>query len=330
MRIKFLQLNLTLLVVTFVFHSVLAQSNSPISFTKKEIAFLKWGDGRNEVKLNKTKHKLIDRSKGVTETKEFVSWTRDIKIDGNDNIYFRGGNDKIFIVSSDGSSIKTISAKKTGGLMDVDDDGDIFAPYHKIGEPEGFIRTKPDGTQEDFKHFSANYMENGIAYDINKNKAITIADKGDQPEKLPPRLFSRVGEVDYGINAGGELCTIYTKKINKHLKKINQKIDADKIHIKVEEKDGMPPRSQFLGIDDNGNSYFLCGYYGGRNSSVPWKETYVMVYSQTGQKLTEIPVDTDYFDKQLVWTEFKIDIHGMLFQMWTSEDGIHIFKWTKN
>ncbi len=324
---------LSVLVLMYSFIISHAASDS-ISFTKKEIAFFKWGDGEKEIKLNKITHKTIDRSKGVTQTSEDFLWPSAIVVDGNDSIYLNGGNGQIFIISSDGSSIKTVSAKKTGGLVEVDGDGNIYGTYSKKGEPLGFIRTKPDGTQEVYKNFDLGYVENEIAYPISNkamsgNQPITFSNIGDKAEKLPPHLLSRDGEVDLGKLMDGKSFVIHTRKINKHLKKINRRIDADKILIEVEEKDGMPPRPQFLGIDDNGNSYFLCGYHGGWNSLVPWKETYIMAYSQTGQKLAEIPIDPDYFDKHVGLAECRIDIHGNLFQSWASKDGVHIFKWTK-
>jgi len=84
-----------------------------------------------------------------------------------------------------------------------------------------------------------------------------------------------------------------------------------------------------IGVDDGGNSYFLCGYLAGKLYE-PWTEADVMVYSPTGQKISEIPVNLDSFNKKTSFEQIKLDIHGNIFQLWSSEDGIHITKWSKN
>lgn len=256
-----------------------------------------------------------------------VYWPRQLIIDGDDNIYLNGGNSQIFIIAPDGSSVKTISSKKTGGLASVDENGNIYGFYNPEGEPSGFIVTKPDGTQNVFKNFKLSLVENGVAYDLQNNKAITIANNDDKPEKLPPRLLKIYkGENDFEKKSYDSF-VIFSKKINEHLKKINRQIDTDEVRIKVEEDNGLPVFADLLGVDDNENFYFLCGYTL-QSSSLPWEKAYVMVYSQTSQKLAEVPIDLDYFDKHV--SGIALDIYGNFFQLLASEDGIHILKWAKN
>jgi len=122
---------LILTVSVFLPGLVFAQSNSPITFTKKEIAFIKYGKGEKE-----------------------TSWHgNSIQIDGNDNVYFYNGNGQMLIVSSDGTSIKVMDDKKIINLRVIDAEGNIYSPIYKKGSPPGFVMTKPDGTQTEYPNF---------------------------------------------------------------------------------------------------------------------------------------------------------------------------------
>lgn len=327
------------LILDFMPGIVSAQSNAPISFTKKEIAFFKWGTGGDDVKLNKTQATHIKVEKNThnivrSEETTTISWPRNLEMDGDDNIYFRGGMNQIFVVTVDGKLEKKIDVRDKGGLWRVDGDGNIYIPYSEKNGQAGFHLIKPDRTQTDYKDFDFSYQENGIAYDIRNNRSITITGNDNKPEKLPPHLLSRPKSkfgpaiLDFEKTSYGSFI-IYTKKINDHLKKINRKIDEDKIELKIKtEKDlGFP--MELMGIDDNGDFYFLCAYpastlYG------PWNKATVMIYSKAGQQLAEVPIEIDYFDKQVRGSELAIDIHGSIFQLWASEDGVHILRWAKN
>jgi len=86
-----------------------------------------------------------------------------------------------------------------------------------------------------------------------------------------------------------------------------------------------------LGVDDDGDSYFFFGY----THENPFKEyqmseAYVMVYSPNGNKISEISLDLNYFDKQISENQLRLDIHGSVIQSWFSKDGLHILKWMKN
>lgn len=295
-------------VLSFFPTLILAQSDSSVSFTKKEIAFFKWGVGEKETEWHSTA----------------------IRIDGNDDVYFYNGNGQVLIVSSDGASIKAMDGKKIANLWAVDGEGNIYSSvYNKRDKSSGFVITKPNGNQTEYKNFNLCYVENGIAYDCSGN-AITITDIDDGPEKLPPTLLSIKGEVDFE-ELSDHSVIIHTEKINKHLKKINRHIDAGKIKIKFEVKNRFWPfNTNLIGIDDKGNFYFLCGYTHGPHFEDPWKEAYIMVYSTTGKKISEIKLDLDFYGQQTSDNELKLDIHGNIYQSWTSEDGLHILKWVRN
>jgi hypothetical protein len=321
----------------FIFINSLAFSQSSpnsVTFTKKEIAFFKWGDGPNEVGI--TKHEEEDIVQGTDAGDKIVTyeWPRGLDIDGNDNLYFGNGNGQIFIISSEDGSVKTISWKKTGGLWMVDGDGNIYARSFNKGKQPGFILTRPDGSQRIYQNFDFCYVENGVAYNLKKDESITITDKGDKPEKLPPSLLDvSVGKNDSDKKYQDTSLTfiIGVEKINKHLKKINRQLNVNKIQVSIEKKKGLGLLSDLFGVDDDGNSYFLCSYLAGKLAkSNQESSAYIMVFSQTGKKLAEIPIQPDYFDQQNSTNEFKLDIHGNIFQMLALADGMRIIKWQKN
>ena len=318
-----------MLLFSFFYSSLaLCQSTSDsISFSKKEMAFIKWGQDKNEFGFLRRESKNTYQGIDLGGKKETYYWSRLLKLDGNDNVYVLDGwNKQIFIVSPD-DAIKTIGSEKTRGLITVDAFGNIYGS-NKKGEPQGFTVTKPDGSQKVYRNFNLNFEENGIVYDLKNKKTLNIADVGDQIEKLPPHLLSDHDQVDFEKKTSDSF-VIYTKKINKHLAKINRKIEADTIQIKIEGKNGSPSYLDLIGVDDDGNSYFLCGY-GTGNISAPWSDAFLTVYSQEGRKLAEISLDLDYFNKQIDGNELALDVHGNIFQMLASEDGVRILKWSKN
>jgi hypothetical protein len=307
-------------------------SSAPISFTKKEIAFFKWGEGKKEVKLVSYKEKNIYHGMDLGGYRYTYNWPKKMEIDGNDNIYLYSGTERIFVISSEGNSIKTIDAEKTGGVVCVDEFGNIYGSYRKKGEPTGFILTKPDGTQTLYKDFLFGGEENGVVFPANLNdmlgkQPITIFSNDDKPEKSPPHLSSGYGNMDCEEKNRHSLI-IHTGKINKHLKKINKKIEADEIPIELEVKNRFWPLASLVGVDDNCNFYILCRYSHGPGIEAPYEEADMMVYSQTGQKIFEIPMELDCFDKHL--SGIKLDIQGNVFQMYASEDGLHVIEWVKN
>jgi len=323
-----------LITITLLFSaSVFAADSEKISFTKKEIAFFKWGSGEYEVGLSKNESPNILHGQDLGGKKVVYDWFRRMELDGSDNIYFANGNGQIIIVSSDGHVRETISMEKTGGLKDVDDVGDIYGNYFKKGEPTGFIITKPDGTQTVYKNFMFGGIENGIVYPLRvkemEGKApITVFLNKDTPVgNLPRSLMSPLEQMDFD-NPDYHTFIIHTEKLNKRLKARNRKIDVDKISIKTEPKGRWWPINHLIGLDDDGDSYILCEYSNSSTREGPEFEADVMVYSQNGQKIIEVPIGLDYFDKHI--SSLKTDIEGSVFQMWANKDGIHILKWTKN
>jgi len=281
-------------------------SSAPISFTKKEIAFFKWGSGEKETQWHSTR----------------------IQIDGNDNVYFFNGNGQILIVSSDGSAIKVIDGEKVKNICTVDAEGNIYTvDYEKKGVPV-LIITKPGGSQTKYENFEFSHEENGIAYDV-LNKTLAVTSNDDKPEKLPPYLLGNKNKPDYEMK-GKNLFLFHMNKINKHLKKINRQLNVDSVQIKIPKKWNLSCAADFLGVDDNGNFYFLCGYGYGPHYADPWVEGHIKIYSASGVNISEIKLDLNYVGEQVSDNELKLDIHGNIYQSWTSKDGLHILKWLRN
>src|SRR5579871_2398688 len=316
-----------------IFPSIIfAQSDAPISFTKEEIAFFKWGTSETEVKLSTGG--ISQRAKKNSKPEKTVlnqyRWANTFRMDGNDNLYFNGGNGFIFVVSPDGNSIKTISIEKTGGFSTVDEMGNVYSFFHKKGEPLGFILTRPDGTQENYADFDLGHVENGIAYEKKEkgDRAVTIFNNNNTPEKKPPLLFPKLTsnqtEADFEKDFVTGTFTFDTAKINKHLEKINKRIDNEKVQIKL----GFNNDQNFMGVDDDENFYFKICTHESTAIYTPCKAAYVAIYSSRSLKLAEVPIEKNYFDGQCGPTD--IDIHGNIFEMVAFQDGIHIYKWAKN
>jgi hypothetical protein len=334
-----------------IFYSLgFSQSTSDaISFTKREIAVFKWGDGPQKVgigvinaedaKRDIQNHKDIEEETGEaipnsTELKAGSTYfpQTEIRIDGNDNVYFTDGiHHRTFIVSADGKLIKTIPFETTGGFYTVDESGDIYGDYYKKGEPLGLIVTKPDGKKDVYKNYDFRYVENGIAYDM-KGKALTITDNGDKPEKLPPRLMSFTfrKEDEGNILGWNSVLKVTAGKINNHLKKINRRLDVNEITIKIEQKEKLTGEGSVLGADDVGNIYVLSTYKNGIGPHSTVIEGYIDVYSPQGERLDRISEPSCIGNYQGDPQHFAIDIRGNVFEILTSDDGVHIIKWVKN
>jgi hypothetical protein len=289
--------------------------------------FLKWGTGKNEVKLIKNKEEYIFHSIDQGRKTWTYNWAARFWIDGKDNIYLGDDlNKRVLIISADGNSFKTVEYEKTGGISTVDANGNIYGSHQKKGGPPEFTVTKPDGTQQTYKNFRMWYEENGIAFDHNNN-SITITDNGNMPEKLPPHLYHISRENDIDFEGAGSF-TIHTEKIKNHLKKINRKLDVDEINVNLVER-GDLGLAEFIGIDDNAYSYFYCAYFDNQIYE-PWSEVDAVIYSPLGQKIGEIPFLLNDFYKELDIHDIQLDIQGNVFQTWASEDGLHILKWQRN
>lgn len=84
-----------------------------------------------------------------------------------------------------------------------------------------------------------------------------------------------------------------------------------------------------LGIDDAGNIYEICGFYKGK-LGVSVDQESVFVFSLDGKLQAEIPVQIDECAKEGPFGPlFKIDIQGNLYQLSTSEQGVCVYKWTR-
>jgi len=292
------------LLLGFSYISAFCQTSSaPIIFTKKEIAFFKWDYFKRDGK-----------DYGIFIPKV-------LSIDGDDNLYFLYSNLLVYVVPADGKTVKTIDWGNMGGLAFVDENGNLYSRiFNKKGETAGFILTKPDGSKIEYKNVSS--VKNGIAYDASKQKSITITDEGDKPERLPAQLH-------WTGDSYHREYIIFTDKLNAHLKKINRHIDQDKIQINIKVKDNLHPPVDLIGVSDDCDTYFFVPFQSQVRDG-PWDEADVWVYSPHGQKIAEIPLELDFFSKQTFNKEVLINIHGDVYQMWVSQEGVHITKWVKD
>ncbi len=342
----------SLLNIYFSLDPLFAQSDSPVSFTKKEIAFFKWGDGSNEfgqgyitekdVRKDIESNTATDKKIGVV-----VPGKSDLKvgpvrslitmlIDGENNIYLADSiHKRIIVVAPDGNVTKSIDKMRKGSEFDVDEFGNVFFDY--IDEKEkmpNLVWVKPDGTRTEFKDNGLSWVVHGVAYNpYDRKKSVTIMSIDDtKPEKLPPRLFGGSKDPDVGGGSRGMDLFVSYKNINRHLKKINRQIDVDHVRIKIEQKDKLTSWATVLGVDDNGNVYTLCAYKNGPNLNTYYKvvEAYIDVYSPMGERLTRIPDSSCLGGYAQTVSNFAIDIKGDIFHILESEDGVHIIEWVKN
>ena len=321
-------------------------SSVPISFTKKEIAFFKWGSGENEVgrKIKTWEDRLkdeivVDKRTGLRMPTPVLSETQKKRIlqfwgppmlalDGNDNLYLSDSvNQRTIFISPDGTKRRIITY--VTGYFNVDDLGNIYDSYFKKDET-GFICFRPDGKKDVYKNFELGYMENGIAYDPKNNKSITIYANGDKPEKLPAnRIFCEKDKQNFDDGL------IDTSKSKNHFKKIGREITADKVRIHFDRHGKYPgavSQPDFLGVDDDLHFYFVYRFADLDVNKPEGKtvEEYVAVYDSSGKKLSEIPLDFDFYESTDYRNLITLNIRGDIYQAWEANDGVHIIKWTKN
>jgi hypothetical protein len=299
------------------------------NFTKKEIAFFKWGQANENINLKvEERQKVNSGTREATISKSFY-WPRYFKMDGNDKIYFDNWNGQILVLSDEGQVIKSLDTEKTGNLFDVDGGGNLYGGYNKKNKKIGFIRTKPDGSQVIYNNFILNRVENGVAYPFhgvgnNKNEPITFYDVSNKPKTLPPSYYY-LKQTKYGS------LSIPTKNINDYYASNHKMITGTNIRITIPEMDGEVPYYHLFGITEDGLCYFFCGYQKKYTPpSNPWDRAYVLIFSSIGKLIEKIPVETDYFDGQILAGEMSVDIHGNFYQMLALKDGVHFIKWELN
>lgn len=316
-----------LLFVAFEFFCSTAFAQE-ITFTKKEIAFFQWGNGNNEIANSsqnpQTKvahYKVYKGTKTpvpVVPEKNTNTISTYLKIDGSDNVYVSDPfHHRVFVIPSGESEIRVIKNASTYG---VDEAGDIISALSYKDGLSDFECIKPNGERVVYKNFALGIVENGVIHEANGKQPITILDIGDKPEKLPPSLFS---EVENETHAGFDL---KTEKVNKHLKKINHKIDGEKIHLSWETKKGFIANGYIQGVDDLGNIYVMVIYYRGWIRPDTETQGFLFIYSPTGEILSKVPLEKN----MNVGLSIPIDVHGNFFTSVSSENGVHVFKWEKN
>ena len=315
-------------VFCFIPSLILAQTSSaPISFTKKEIAFFKWGDGEKEIGRHRPTargviHK-INKKTGKEEPSLNVSdesinsVSLNMKVGGIDKIYLRDSyHRRIFIIPTSGGSISVIN---NANLYAVDKNGEIISVVSYKDGLADFECIKSTGERAEHKNFKLDLdsVEHGVVRDAIGEKSVTLFVNDNKPEELPPDVSS---DIENETNEGFDL---KTGKINKHLEKLNRKIGVNKVHIGWELKKGYVAMGYLEGVDDLGDLYVRVIYYEGWIRDDTKTESWFLIFSPQGKVLFRIPLDG------ILSTGPIIDIHGNFFGCLSANDGVHIYKWEK-
>jgi len=287
-----------ILFVSFSSKAFCQSASNSISFTKKEIAFFKWGDGANEIgmswednteQVKKMDYKVSKKtgevvSMSITPTIGPILPRTELHIDGNGSIYFSDSvHKRIFVLSPDGEKERTIEAGNDSNFR-VDEVGDVFFYDYKVGEPQGLTCVKLDDRKFFYKNIKLSYIESGVAYDANKE--ISITDNGNKPQK--PLLF---GTVEKSEGDGNYIIYIHSRKFwNDHVvtgRPFDDKSDNGykEIPVKIEKKHKLEYTAEVLGIDGANDVYVLGSYRSGLPAHFNYFDFNVDIYSLNGDRL---------------------------------------------
>jgi hypothetical protein len=115
--VKYIKLIIIWGILFFIFRNQFSycQSNSPISFTKKEILFSKWGSANNEVGFSKNVIEEVRVSDGLKTERIVYQYPKDFGFDNDGNIYVNDKvNHRIQHFNEDGNFLKSNSNEKLG------------------------------------------------------------------------------------------------------------------------------------------------------------------------------------------------------------------------
>jgi hypothetical protein len=94
-------------------------------------------------------------------------------------------------------------------------------------------------------------------------------------------------------------------------------------------KNGFHNLVDFLGMDDDGNAYLLCGYFGGEWHNLKLEEEFIFIFSLDNQLIGRISLPLNYCWKTVRSEEFQLDAHGTVYQLLNLEDGVCVNKWSR-
>ncbi len=294
-------------------------SSGPISFTKKEIAFFKWGDGGNEIGNNNSAsplkathkaHKGSNREENTSadsEKNKFLVYTH-LKIDGKDNVYVNDPfHNRVFVISPDGSEIRTVDHANT---HDVDEAGDIISFLTWKNAFSDYEIIMPNGQRTVYKHIKdPEIIENGIFHDADGKNAVTLFDVGNKTEKTSPKRFFGI---ENETHVGFDLKTGTT--------------DSRKVHITYDEKEGLTAKGDLLGLDDQGNYYVQVTYREMASQADSEIENVLVVYSPIGKILCRVSLESNF----QMSSGIILDKNGNFFIAISNKNGVYIYKWIKN
>ena len=295
--------------------SVFGQSKPANGYVKKQILFLKWGHGNNEIGLEKDHY-------GPTG----------FAVDKNENIYITDPwNKRILVFSINGKLIKSVPSDALGPSLEVNDDGDIYTSY-EVNNRGKILRITSNGERKKFDqdwggiHQNAVYDSRGEkVFSFDNNKSVSSGSlKFNEPLFLKKDV-----SVTYDKRRGGNgFLNIKTEKINRTLQKQGKSAVPDLIKIHLVDKPRLRLDHQVLGFDNDGNVYILMGYI--RNHYMDLTEEKIQVYSVNSVLVAEIPLDIDFsYNGGPNSDFFRVDNQGNIFQLLNTETGVCVYKWIK-
>lgn len=290
-----------------------------LKYMKKEVVFMKWGSGENEVGL------LMN---GVGDGVTYCIGPRVMDIDGEENIYVMDGkNRRIKVFSPEGKPLRVIVlGKNEGGILSVDEDGEILT--EGLHEKKGSypILIKKNGERVKYKQIEGDFLEGGIIYDMDGNKVQTVNENSDSTtRKHALHLFH---DKDYERDTGGKVSVKISQFKNRFFEKYKKNLTSNNLNFNLPKKNGYLIESSIIGMDNAANIYVLWGYGPSVHTDRLYEE-YISIFSVDGELIWKIPIQLDMCANSVYPDLFMIDASGNIYQLLNLEDGVHVYKWVK-
>ncbi|MEM5777505.1 MAG: hypothetical protein QXJ06_03580 [Candidatus Aenigmatarchaeota archaeon] len=307
-------------------------------YQKKEILFLKWGKGKNEIGLKK----VITPKEETYNDKEFIQCygPSTFYIDEKNNIFIDDGQNKRIFIVDNKKTIKTIYYYENDfNISDIfiNKKGDLFF----IKTPKKVKITKNNKPEEKLIFFSTNgkkfeYKKNndepvvyvrGNKFFSNKGEIIfEIKDKNinNYDDNKPIIVMHKDIKIDFFEK---KEIRINTTKIKEWIK--NKDYNDDLIIHFPTKGEGIRITPAFIDFDKSGNIYISFGYTDIHKNKYIISELELRKYDLKGNLLSIIPLELDMCAKDS-WENFiRINDDGDVFYMWSDDKGVHLEKWEK-
>jgi len=293
-----------------------------MKYANHEIAFLKWGTGNDEI-----------GGPVQSDASNYCGKVGKLSLDGVGHIYINDPmNEKIIVLSADGKLLRVIDFRDSSKNVDVrnafvDQYGNVYAHYADVqveGLGVSLIYVKPNGERGSHseKKLTKENLEN-LKEKLKKEEGLDDTLK----DALPIRFLNSYNFFDDGAN---RKIVIKTNDVNKRLAKKKLHLDNDKIELNYGQF-GDSVYCAIIGVDDDGNSYLLCGVRGDRieGNSLLLDSLFVAIFSPQGKLLTKISLNFNSCETTSprdYWC--ALNVRGDVFRLICINDGVHIFKWS--